>query len=95
MLLIYYNPHHHCFYTKYTEIFWKPSTHVGYTNQFDHFIVQIIFFDDDDKKVYNVNSLDDYYAQSKIRERNKHTRTVKFKLINKVICLLYKIRDKR
>lgn len=94
MLLIYYNPHTNSFYTKFTQNFWKESAKVGYTNQYDHFIVQIIYFTDDNQAL-SVLSHDDYYFNKKHESALQKQKTLKFKLINRVIGLLYRFRDKR
>jgi hypothetical protein len=84
MLLILYNPNNNCFYIKRVNSFIFDK-YVGYVNQFNHQICQILYIQDN--KFVNCNSYWDYIGSSKSQETNKN------KVINRVIDLLNKLKD--
>lgn len=86
MLLIYYNPHKNSFYLKKVNPVILDKE-VGYINQFDHILVQILCIHKN--KFLSVLSFYDY--QNKTKE--KKTKKNKNKLIDGIIHLLYKFKD--
>lgn len=83
-ILVYYNPNRNCFYTKIVKnyLFYE----VGYINQYEHILVQILAYDD---KFISIKNHIDYYKKSKeIKEESK-----KNMLINRTIDLLNKLKE--
>lgn len=83
MLLIYYNPNNNCFYLKRVNSFIFDK-HVGWANQFNHQIVQILYIKE--KHFVNCYSFWDY--ASTIKKETK-----KNKVINDIVRLLNKFKD--
>ena len=84
IILVYYNPNRNCFYTKFVKscLYYE----VGYINQYDHILVQILVYDD---KLISIKNHIDYYKKSKkIKEESKKNR-----LINRTIDLLNKLKE--
>ena len=88
MLFVYYNPNYNTFYTKYLRNYFNPKYKVGYVNQFDHIIVSCYMITE--KGLVNCLSHNDYYINHSTIKKKKSLRN---KLINRIICLLYKIKD--
>ena len=88
MLFIYYNPNYNTFYIKYLRSYFDPKYKVGYVNQFDHMIVSCYMITE--KGLVSCESCDDYYRKKSTIKKKKSLRN---KLINKIICLLYKIEE--
>lgn len=76
-LLIYYNPNHDRFYMRWYSY---TDRDVGYVNSYDHILVQILEYNYDTG--YLVNYSKKTYFKNRSSRRNR--------LINKLICLLYK-----
>ena len=81
MFIIWYNPSHNSFYFK-NNIGINFEYHVGYTNQFEHTIVQIIV------EGISCDSYLDYLGKRKQEKRKKE------KVINRIIDFLHKQSDK-
>ena len=83
MLLVYYNPSKDKFYLKYYKYI-NRSYFVGFKNQYEHEVIKIYIIKD--KELISVNNVDDYFF-------NRHSRkpSLKEKVINRIVDLLYKI----
>ena len=84
-ILIYYNPNHKCFYTKYSDSYFYPE--VGYVNQFEHILVQVLFFD------YSSNRLINEVEFKKLTF-SQESDSLKNRLINQAIGFLDKLKSK-
>lgn len=80
-LLIYYNPNHNCFYNRVSRLL---DHEVGYVNQYDHILVQILVYDYNIKDLVNLKNKTTYESMT----------TKKNKLINRVIGFLDRLKDK-
>lgn len=88
-LLIYYNPHHKCFYSKYVTT--HCNYEVGYINSYDHILVQVLLFREN--RLVNAKSwIDNYYT----RKDNdlKRRKSFKYRAINHLVDLLVYIQKK-
>lgn len=81
-LLIYYNTNHGNFYQVYTN--YIPNKEVGYVNQYDHMLVQILV--NRNNEYINIKSYKDLIEIPWKKEK------LKLRIINKLISWLYKLR---
>ena len=90
MLLIYYNINTEVFFLKYVKSYFDNDGkyyEVGYTNQYNHIIVQL-FIVDYDNNLISANSYLDYLNDLRFQKKE----TIKNKLIDRVIGLLNKLK---
>ena len=83
MLLVYYNTNQKHFYIIYTK-YDKLNYYVGYTNQFNHIIVQIFYIYGN--KLYNINCHNDIYKIFPKKERLRN------RLITRIVRGLNKLK---
>lgn len=91
MLLVYYNLNTGVFFLKYVKHCFTSDNRycVGYTNQFNHILVQMFVYDN---CLIECNSYIEY-LQDYVKKINEDS--VKDKLINRVIDLLNRLKNKK
>lgn len=90
MLLIYYNINTEVFFLKYVKSYFDNDGkyyEIGYTNQYNHIIVQL-FIVDYDNNLISANSYLDYLNDLRFQKKE----TIKNKLIDRAIGLLNKLK---
>ena len=90
MLLVYYNINTEVFFLKYVKSYFDNDGRyyeIGYTNQYNHIIVQL-FIVDYDNNLISANSYLDYLNDLRFQKKE----TIKNKLIDRVIGLLNKLK---
>mgnify|MGYP006972498327 FL=1 len=90
MLLVYYNINTEVFFLKYVKSYFDNDGRyyeIGYTNQYNHIIVQL-FIVDYDNNLISANSYLDYLNDLRFQKRE----TIKNKLIDRAIGLLNKLK---
>lgn len=84
MILIWFNPKLEIFYTKYYKHYMETKFYLGYKNSYDHEVVQIFIFDENNK-LYSVVDYLDYYTRFRSQQKKK-------RLLNRFIDLINKRR---
>lgn len=79
MLLIYYNPQKNSFYLKYCHSYLFDKE-VGYINQFNHVLVQILFIYNN--KFVSCDNFFDYHRKTKELEKHDDSKKNKKSLIS-------------
>lgn len=90
MLLVYYNINTEVFFLKYVKSYFDNDGkyyEIGYTNQYNHVIVQL-FIVDYDNNLISANSYLDYLNDLRFQKKE----TIKNKLIDRTIGLLNKLK---
>lgn len=90
MLLVYYNINTEVFFLKYVKSYFDNDGkyyEIGYTNQYNHIIVQL-FIVDYDNNLISANSYLDYLNDLRFQKKE----TIKNKLIDRAIGLLNKLK---
>lgn len=90
MLLVYYNINTEVFFLKYVKSYFDNDGkyyEIGYTNQYNHIIVQL-FIVDYDNNLISANSYLDYLNDLRFQKKE----TIKNKLIDRTIGLLNKLK---
>lgn len=87
MLLLYYNPTIKSYYVRYYKHL-HHGYHVGWTNQFGHFVVKVLVIQDG--MLVDVESVDEYLLERYKNRKERHR--LRKKVIDGTIRLLNKLR---
>lgn len=74
MILIWFNPNNAIYYSRYYKHYICNEYYVGYTNSYNHIVVQMFILQD-----HNILNVNDYYDYMyKIRYSQKENKILKF-----------------